>query len=336
MSRPDCPVPHMGWNQLRLGRGSALLAGIADGDYVYFVHSYAAPPGRAHVATCDYGGEFAAVVQHGQFLRHAVPPRALRARGRRLLANFLSPRRHGADPRHRSARRALRAPAARATSTPRRATRRPAGARCALSRAGRRTGCTSSISTARATARRRTATLIVASRRAAGARAPGRRRRALGGSARPHCSRSVSRASSIGSVAVRQPDELRHWLERTAPDRIVLALDVRHDAARRAACWPRTAGSRPDRGASSFWDAGRRAMLRSGAASRAVHRRRPRRRAHRAEPRRCTQKPCVASRRLPGRPRAACASAATCAALRATGAAAAISGQALLEATDRS
>ena len=37
----------------------------------------------------------------------------------------------------------------------------------------------------------------------------------------------------IGSLAVLQPRELRHWLERHDPDRIVLALDVRHDAAGR-------------------------------------------------------------------------------------------------------
>jgi len=37
----------------------------------------------------------------------------------------------------------------------------------------------------------------------------------------------------IGSLAVLEPHELRHWLERHDPDRIVLALDVRHDAAGR-------------------------------------------------------------------------------------------------------
>jgi phosphoribosylformimino-5-aminoimidazole carboxamide ribotide isomerase len=37
----------------------------------------------------------------------------------------------------------------------------------------------------------------------------------------------------IGSHAIAQPAELRRWLERLGPERIVLALDVRHDAAGR-------------------------------------------------------------------------------------------------------
>ena len=37
----------------------------------------------------------------------------------------------------------------------------------------------------------------------------------------------------IGSLAILDPHELRRWLHRYGPDRIVLALDVRHDAAGR-------------------------------------------------------------------------------------------------------
>src|SRR6266849_1627209 len=33
-------VPHMGWNDLRLGRSHKLLEGIATGAHAYFVHSY--------------------------------------------------------------------------------------------------------------------------------------------------------------------------------------------------------------------------------------------------------------------------------------------------------
>ena len=34
----------------------------------------------------------------------------------------------------------------------------------------------------------------------------------------------------VGSLAILEPHELRRWLDRHGPDRIVLALDVRHDA----------------------------------------------------------------------------------------------------------
>lgn len=88
--REGHPVPHMGWNQLHLRAASPLLAGLDDGDYVYFVHSYAAPLGPWTMASCDYAGEFSAVVNHENF--HGVqfhPERSARV-GSRLLANFLA------------------------------------------------------------------------------------------------------------------------------------------------------------------------------------------------------------------------------------------------------
>jgi glutamine amidotransferase len=87
--RPDLPVPHMGWNQVRTTQVSPLFAGIEPGAYVYFVHSYAAPVGPWTLATTDYGGEFSSAVQHENF--HGVqfhPERSAQA-GSRLLANFL-------------------------------------------------------------------------------------------------------------------------------------------------------------------------------------------------------------------------------------------------------
>jgi glutamine amidotransferase len=79
----------MGWNQLRLVTPSPLFTGVHDGDYVYFVHSFAAPTGPWTLAATDYGAEFSAAVQHGNF--HGVqfhPERSARV-GRRVLANFL-------------------------------------------------------------------------------------------------------------------------------------------------------------------------------------------------------------------------------------------------------
>ena len=83
-------VPHMGWNQLAPLRPGALLAGIAAGDYAYFVHSYALPPGPDTVATCDYGGPFTAVVSRGNFHGTQFHPERSGRTGARLLANFLA------------------------------------------------------------------------------------------------------------------------------------------------------------------------------------------------------------------------------------------------------
>lgn len=88
---PGRPVPHMGWNRLRLTGSSPLTAGIPDGEHVYFVHGYAARSDPASsLATCDYGGEFAAIVQHGNFFGAQFHPERSAGAGRRLLANFLS------------------------------------------------------------------------------------------------------------------------------------------------------------------------------------------------------------------------------------------------------
>jgi len=87
---PRRPVPHMGWNRLQIRRGSALTEGIADGERVYFVHGYAVPADSSALATCDYGAEFAAVVQHDNFLGTQFHPERSAGAGRRLLANFLA------------------------------------------------------------------------------------------------------------------------------------------------------------------------------------------------------------------------------------------------------
>ena len=55
--------PQMQWNRLELHRpDDALVRGLGADPWVYFVHSYAAPPSPGIVATCDYGGPVAAVV----------------------------------------------------------------------------------------------------------------------------------------------------------------------------------------------------------------------------------------------------------------------------------
>jgi len=89
-AHPERPVPHMGWNQLtRLG-DSPLLSGIADGEYFYFVHSYALPVSTATIASSDYGQPFAAAVAQRNFVATQFHPERSGAAGARLLANFLA------------------------------------------------------------------------------------------------------------------------------------------------------------------------------------------------------------------------------------------------------
>ena len=82
-------IPHMGWNRLRRRRDSALLQGIDDGAYAYFVHSYAAPVSADCIADCAHGETFAAVVERGQVAGAQFHPERSATAGSRLIGNFL-------------------------------------------------------------------------------------------------------------------------------------------------------------------------------------------------------------------------------------------------------
>jgi glutamine amidotransferase len=92
LRRAGLKVPHMGWNRV-LRRGShALLAGVPDGSYFYFVHSFYPHPTDPMLvlAECDYGLRFAAGVGRGNLAAFQFHPEKSGAPGLRLLANFLS------------------------------------------------------------------------------------------------------------------------------------------------------------------------------------------------------------------------------------------------------
>ena len=83
------PVPHMGWNTLAVERPSALLEGIQQGEYAYFVHSYALNLSSATIASCSYGDPFSACVQWRNFYGAQFHPERSAKVGARLLRNFL-------------------------------------------------------------------------------------------------------------------------------------------------------------------------------------------------------------------------------------------------------
>jgi imidazole glycerol-phosphate synthase subunit HisH len=86
---PGRPVPHMGWNQLELRRPDPLLEGVAFNDYVYFVHSYAAPISKLTLASVNYGGRLSAAVRRGNFWGVQFHPERSGRTGARVLKNFL-------------------------------------------------------------------------------------------------------------------------------------------------------------------------------------------------------------------------------------------------------
>ena len=88
--RPAPSWPHMGWNTLDRRAPHALLDGIGEDDWFYFVHGYAAPAGYATLAETRHGDAFAAVVARGNVHGVQFHPEKSAAAGRRVLANFFA------------------------------------------------------------------------------------------------------------------------------------------------------------------------------------------------------------------------------------------------------
>ena len=84
-------VPHMGWNRLTVQRDHPVFAGLAEGAFAYFVHSYALSDGVPEqcLATTAYGGELVAVAGQANYIGTQFHPEKSQATGLRLLENFL-------------------------------------------------------------------------------------------------------------------------------------------------------------------------------------------------------------------------------------------------------
>lgn len=87
----DLKVPHMGWNSISFKTDHPLFKGIAEGSYVYFVHSYRAEVNEHTLASSDYGGEFTAIVQNsaGNVTGTQFHPEKSGPVGLKMLKNFI-------------------------------------------------------------------------------------------------------------------------------------------------------------------------------------------------------------------------------------------------------
>jgi imidazole glycerol-phosphate synthase subunit HisH len=86
----DYSVPHMGWNQLAIRRRPPVLAGLAEGTHVYFVHSYyVVPKDPAVIATeTDYGGPFCSMIWRDNVFATQFHPEKSQSEGLKILKNF--------------------------------------------------------------------------------------------------------------------------------------------------------------------------------------------------------------------------------------------------------
>jgi glutamine amidotransferase len=83
-------VPHMGWNTLNIIKPNELLDGIAEGTYVYFVHSlYPIPKDPAIVITkTEYGTTFTSAVAKDNIYGTQFHPEKSGDIGLKILKNF--------------------------------------------------------------------------------------------------------------------------------------------------------------------------------------------------------------------------------------------------------
>ncbi|MEJ2603955.1 MAG: imidazole glycerol phosphate synthase subunit HisH [Gammaproteobacteria bacterium] len=86
---PTLPVPHMGWNRVLKRPGSRLLEGVPDGAHFYFIHSYALPVADTTTGSTEYGTEFTAVFESGNFYATQFHPERSSRQGATVLKNFL-------------------------------------------------------------------------------------------------------------------------------------------------------------------------------------------------------------------------------------------------------
>jgi imidazole glycerol-phosphate synthase subunit HisH len=90
-ARQNLRVPHIGWNDVRFTRPSALFDAATQTAAYYFVHSYVLRPEDPSVVTgvTDYGGDFAATVESGNIYATQFHPEKSQQAGLAALKRFM-------------------------------------------------------------------------------------------------------------------------------------------------------------------------------------------------------------------------------------------------------
>ena len=79
----------MGWNTLSPLKDDPILKGVTEGDFAYFVHSFAAPISDATLVSSEYGSPFSAIVRQNNVWGCQFHPERSSKTGAQILKNFL-------------------------------------------------------------------------------------------------------------------------------------------------------------------------------------------------------------------------------------------------------
>lgn len=84
-------VPHIGWNSLKFPKEGKLFKGVAEGSYVYFVHSFYLKAAEEEIvkATTEYSTLIHASVEKDNIFACQFHPEKSSEAGLRILKNFL-------------------------------------------------------------------------------------------------------------------------------------------------------------------------------------------------------------------------------------------------------
>ncbi|MDP7628149.1 MAG: imidazole glycerol phosphate synthase subunit HisH [SAR202 cluster bacterium] len=85
------PVPHMGWNSIKVMTNSPIIANLPEGATYYFTHSYyvRCSDNVNIVATTHYGHDFTSIVQRDNIFGTQFHPEKSHQQGIALLQNFI-------------------------------------------------------------------------------------------------------------------------------------------------------------------------------------------------------------------------------------------------------
>ena len=82
-------IPHMGWNLVKKVKNSALLEGLEDSFYLYFVHSYYLGESKNALGMSHYGIDLVSIVQKEHIFGIQPHPEKSTNVGLKILKNFV-------------------------------------------------------------------------------------------------------------------------------------------------------------------------------------------------------------------------------------------------------